>query len=80
MYCTRPKNTVVGLVGAYCIRPDKIRPNNEIRPDENNENNKNNNKGVFNTPLRSPSQTVGAIIRGFKSAVFPLARVCNPCL
>jgi len=44
----------VGLVGAYCIRPDEIRPN------ENNENNENNNKGVFNTPLRSPSQTVGA--------------------
>jgi REP element-mobilizing transposase RayT len=26
-------------------------------------------KGVCNTPLRSPSQTVGAIIRGFKSAI-----------
>lgn len=26
-------------------------------------------KGVCNTPLRSPSQTVGAIVRGFKSAV-----------
>jgi len=63
MYCTRPKNTVVGLVGAYCIRP------NEIRPDENNANNTNNDGGVFNTPLRSPSQTVGAVIRGFKSAV-----------
>ena len=28
-----------------------------------------NQKGVCNTPLRSPSQTVGAIIRGYKSAV-----------
>jgi REP element-mobilizing transposase RayT len=27
------------------------------------------NKGVCNTPLRSPSNTVGAIIRGYKSAV-----------
>jgi len=26
-------------------------------------------KGVYNTPLRSPAQTVGAIIRGYKSAV-----------
>ena len=26
-------------------------------------------KGVCNTPLRSPSQTVGAIIRGYKTAV-----------
>ena len=28
-----------------------------------------NNKGVCNTPLRSPSNTIGAIIRGYKSAV-----------
>lgn len=28
-----------------------------------------NAQGVCNTPLRSPSQTVGAIVRGFKSAV-----------
>jgi REP element-mobilizing transposase RayT len=27
------------------------------------------NQGVCNTPLRSPSNTVGAVIRGFKSAV-----------
>jgi putative transposase len=25
--------------------------------------------GVFNTPLRSPSQTIGAIVRGYKSAL-----------
>lgn len=25
--------------------------------------------GVFKTPLRSPSQTVGAIVRGYKSSV-----------
>lgn len=48
-------------VGANCIRP-------------NNENT--DNTGVCNTPLqennnilRSPSQTIGAIIRGYKSAV-----------
>lgn len=27
------------------------------------------NRGVCNTPLRSPSQTVGAIVRGYKSCV-----------
>lgn len=27
------------------------------------------NRGVCNTPLQSPSQTVGAIVRGYKSAV-----------
>jgi putative transposase len=30
--------------------------------------------GVFNTPLQSPSKTIGAIIRGFKSAVTRQAR------
>ena len=61
-------------VGAYCIRPDDEckrlddeckRPDDEIGkckyPD--------NEMGVCNTPLRSPTQTVGAIIRGYKSAV-----------
>ncbi|WP_392419833.1 transposase [Capnocytophaga canis] len=32
-------------------------------------NTSNNEKGVCNTPLRSPSQTLGAIVRGYKSAV-----------
>ncbi len=27
------------------------------------------NGGVFNTPLRSPSQTIGSIVRGYKSSV-----------
>ena len=49
----------VSDVGAYCIRPDEIR-NNEMNVT---------NQGVCNTPLQSPSQTVGAIVRGFKSAV-----------
>ncbi len=35
----------------------------------NNINNPNNNEGVCNTPLRSPSQTLGAIVRGYKSVV-----------
>ncbi len=30
-------------------------------------------KGVCNTPLRSPSQTLGSIIRGYKSAVSKMA-------
>ncbi len=30
-------------------------------------------EGVCNTPLRSPSQTLGAIIRGYKSAVSKMA-------
>ena len=74
----------VVCVGAYCIRPVEIRDNGntrddvEIRTNENTENGNINNLrvcelGICNTPLqnplRSPSQTVGAIIRGFKSAV-----------
>jgi len=48
-------------VGAYCIRPDDIRPDDEYYRDQQ--------QGVCNTPLRSPTQTVGAIMRGYKSAV-----------
>ena len=29
----------------------------------------NNNRGVCDTPLRSPSNTIGAMVRGYKSAV-----------
>lgn len=43
-------------------------PNDNLSPnDKNNLNDM--QKGVFNTPLRSPSQTLGAIVRGFKSVV-----------
>jgi REP element-mobilizing transposase RayT len=50
-------------VGANAIRPNDngIRPNIEICP--------NINGGVCHTPLRSPSRTVGALVRGFKSSV-----------
>ncbi|MBL0311066.1 MAG: hypothetical protein IPP77_15785 [Bacteroidetes bacterium] len=54
-------------------------PNDENKPDDNanekqgvcNMSNDNTNEiqGVCNTPLRSPSNTVGAIIRGYKSSV-----------
>lgn len=44
---------IINDVGANCIRPNET---NDIT-------------GVCNTPLRSPIQTVGAIIRGYKSAV-----------
>lgn len=73
-------------VGAYGIRPDGKRINDDvgvpvaygIRPDENCTNNENyiinktgtiNEKGVCHTPLRSPSRTMGALVRGFKSSV-----------
>jgi REP element-mobilizing transposase RayT len=46
-------------VGANGIRPYYIRP--YIRPYDR--------KGVCHTPLRSPSKTIGALVRGFKSAV-----------
>ena len=55
-------------VGAYCIRPDDTRPNNcDNQKDVCNRGVY--QEGVCNTPLRSPAQTVGAIIRGYKSAV-----------
>ncbi len=46
-------------------------------PDNNNENDSDefdtsqppDNRGVCKTPLRSPSQTIGAIVRGYKSSV-----------
>lgn len=43
-------------------------PNDNLSPDNKNNLNET-QKGVFNTPLRSPSQTLGAIVRGFKSVV-----------
>ncbi|MBW6490379.1 MAG: transposase [Lentimicrobium sp.] len=47
---------------------------NELHsPDNSNElhspDNTPDNKGVLHTPLRSPSQTIGAIVRGYKSSV-----------
>jgi len=60
-------------VGAYCIRPDDecIRLDDEMgvcnTPLQNAQMGV--YEGVCNTPLRSPKQTVGAIIRGYKSAV-----------
>jgi len=67
-------------VGAYCIRPDGARDNGDMRDNDysnksdvgnyqNDENNPVYEEGVCNTPLRSPAQTVGAIMRGYKSAV-----------
>lgn len=47
--------------------PDNI---NEFHsPDNINELHSPDNKGVCDTPLRSPSQTIGAIVRGYKSSV-----------
>ena len=48
------ENVVMSDVGANCIRPNE---------------NETDNLGECNSPLRSPSQTVGAIVRGYKSAV-----------
>jgi len=59
-------HAIVEIVGAYGIRPN----NNDIRPDDNADNGGvYRDKGVCHTPLRSPSKTVGALIRGFKSSV-----------
>ncbi|MCL2510864.1 MAG: transposase [Bacteroidales bacterium] len=66
-YGIRPKNDNATTVGTYGIRP----PNNDettvgangIRP------NNADNKSVCHTPLRSPSKTLGALVRGFKSSV-----------
>jgi REP element-mobilizing transposase RayT len=38
-------------------------------PNDQNESNSPNNQGECNSPLRSPSQTIGAIVRGYKSSV-----------
>ena len=46
-------HAIVEIVGTYGIRPK----------------NDADNKGVCHTPLRSPSKTVGALVRGFKSSV-----------
>ena len=44
--------------------------NNEMPDNEMDDNKQGDNKqGVCNTPLRSPSNAVGAIIRGYKSSV-----------
>lgn len=68
-------------VGAYCIRPHDIRcKNNDNQYEIDNVVIKGElfNEGVCNTPLpldnlkikfQSPKQTIGSIIRGFKSAV-----------
>jgi REP element-mobilizing transposase RayT len=47
-------------------------PNNQGEcnsPNNQNESNSPNNQGECNSPLRSPSQTIGAIVRGYKSSV-----------
>lgn len=55
-------------VGAYCIRPENKCAENDMYNTFKNEDVY--KEGVCNTPLRrSPSQTVGAIVRGFKAAV-----------
>ena len=50
-------------VGAYCIRPFS---NNNIPPVDNKISSE--NKALQENKLHSPSQTIGAIIRGFKAA------------
>jgi REP element-mobilizing transposase RayT len=49
--------------------------------DLNNEQNRKikNIRGVCNTPLQSPSETVGAIVRGFKSSVTSKINLLNHC-
>jgi REP element-mobilizing transposase RayT len=49
--------------------PHNNTPHNNTPHDNNNHTPCDNNGGVCNTPLRSPSNTIGAVIRGYKSAV-----------
>ncbi|MDR0982705.1 MAG: transposase, partial [Culturomica sp.] len=61
-YGIRPNNNEnMHDVGAYGIRPKNAADTSGVCP--------NNKSGVCHTPLRSPSKTVGALVRGFKSAV-----------
>jgi REP element-mobilizing transposase RayT len=62
---------IIEIVGANGIRPNDAN-NNVIRP--NNDDiiraNNNDDKGECHSPLRrSPSKTVGSLIRGFKSSI-----------
>ena len=72
-YCIRPDDEPGKTVRAYCIRPDDdCNDDNDTTMGINNGGVNNGgvcNRGVCNTPLRSATQTVGAIIRGYKSAV-----------
>ena len=63
---------IVGNVGANGIRPNETgeyhRPNETdeyIRPNETGDS----ISGECHSPLRSPSKTIGALVRGFKSSV-----------
>ncbi|MDZ4147722.1 MAG: transposase [Flavobacteriaceae bacterium] len=59
---------IIQLFGRGELHSPKI--NNELHsPKTNNELHSPDNGGVCKTPLRSPSQTVGAIVRGYKSSV-----------
>jgi len=83
-YCIRPDETTHQIPNVNCIRPDEIHHDGAkmdnridvipdkpmgVMPDNQMGVIPDNQMGVCNTPLRSPSQTVGAIIRGYKSAV-----------
>lgn len=58
-------------LGEFIIMPNHI--HGIIRLGElhspENKSTSHSNRGEFNSPLRSPSQTVGAIVRGYKSSV-----------
>ncbi len=60
-------NNGVPAVGAYGIRPNEKCVNDKYCT--NNKIGANIEQGVCHTPLRSPSKTLGALIRGFKSSV-----------
>lgn len=61
-------HAIVRLLGrGELYSPDNT---NEFHsPDKTNELHSPDNLGVFDTPLHSPSQTIGAIVRGYKSSV-----------
>ncbi|GIZ15233.1 transposase [Capnocytophaga catalasegens] len=70
-------HAIVEITNQCRERPERSELAEQLHTPDNNTPSDNNmkynipddEKGVCNTPLRSPSQTLGAIIRGYKSAV-----------
>ena len=75
-------------LGEYVIMPNhmhgiirlldrgELHSSNDIH-ELHSSNDSDNIKGEFNSPLRSPSQTIGAIVRGYKSSVTKQINLLN---
>lgn len=62
-------NVSSNIISSDNISPNIITSNNVSDNNKPNDNGNICNGGVCKTPLRSPSQTIGAIVRGYKSSV-----------